>query len=49
MPCFGLPSRILFSSARSVPPSCPTKMFVPMVTVTGRSVLFRNVRQGTFK
>ena len=49
VPCLGLPSRILVSSAHSVPPSCPTKMFVPTVTVTGRSVLLRKVRQGTFR
>jgi hypothetical protein len=45
VPCFCLPWRTLASSERSRPPSCPTRMFVPIVT--GCSVLSRNVRHGT--
>src|SRR5215472_435382 len=40
------PFKIFRTSARIVPGSDPTTMFVPWVTVTGRSVLSRSVRQG---
>jgi hypothetical protein len=37
----------LFQLGSSSRRSCPTRMFVPMLTVTGRSVLLRRVRRGT--
>jgi hypothetical protein len=49
VPVLALPSRILVKSKSSSFRSCPTNTLVPEVTVTGRAVLSRIVRQGTPK
>ena len=49
VPVLALPSRILVKSKSSSFRSCPTNTLVPEVTVTGRAVLARIVRQGTPK
>jgi hypothetical protein len=46
-PFLPFPSSILASSKTSSRGSCPTRTFVSMLTVTGRSVLRRRVRHGT--
>src|SRR6266849_5355983 len=45
-PFFTPPRKILHASFRNRFESCPTRIFVPIVTVTGRSVLSRTVRHG---
>ena len=46
-PCFPSPARIRAASPRRRFTSCPTRTFVPRVTVIGRSVFSRTVRHGT--
>lgn len=46
-PVLAFPSRILVNSELSFILSWPTRTFVPIPTVTGRSVLLRRVKQGT--
>jgi len=46
MPFFGLPSRIFPNSVIRLVRSSPTKIFVPALTVIGRSVLDLKVKHG---
>jgi len=49
IPSFCLPSNMFLNSTANRPLSSPTKMFVPAVTVIGRSVLDLKVKHGTRK